>query len=195
MTSSIEPSSAFEYVGRMHYSFLDAEPGSGYMGSYLGALKVFTIGGGVAYEANAVYQNVLPTGAVVNDAYKTNFIGGDRLANITGLNCQKEGWFAKAAWIPPVKLGSQGLLQPYGIYESWEFAHLLGINDQKITQYGGGLNYYVRQQNVRLSAEYLKTEFDTPTGLIGGGVDPTTFAPIDKGTEYGTFRLMLQIVI
>jgi hypothetical protein len=231
VTSSIEPSSSFEYVGRVHYSFLDAESGSGYLGSYLGELKVFTIGGGVAYEADAVYKNVLPTGAVVNDetvdytayaadmlfeypttagtftvnaqylktdfedAYKTNFNAGDRLANITGLNGQKQGWFAKAAWIIPVKLGAQGLLQPYGLYEDWEFAHLLGIDKQKIKQYGGGLNYYVRQQNVRLTAEYLKTEFDKPTPLIGGRLDPTTGAPIDKWTEYGTFRLMLQIVI
>jgi hypothetical protein len=232
VTSSIEPSSSFEYVGRVHYSFLDAEPGSGYLGSYLGESKVFTIGGGLAYEPSAVYKNVSPTGAVLNtdtvdytayaadllfeyptkaagtftvnaqylktdfeDAYKTNFNAGDRLANITGLNGQKEGWFVKGAWIPPVKLGPQGLLQPYAVYEDWEFAHLLGINEQKITQYGGGINYYVRQQNVRLTMEYLKTEFDKPTGLIGGRVDPITFAPIDKWTEYGTFRLMLQIVI
>jgi hypothetical protein len=232
VTSSIEPSSSFEYVGRVHYAFLDAEPGAGYQGSYLGDLKVLTIGGGVAYEANAVYKNVLPTGVVVNDetvnytgyaadmlfeyptkaagtftvnaqylktdfedAYKTNFNAGDRLANITGLNGQKEGWFAKGAWILPVKLGPKGLLQPYGLYEDWKFAHLLGIDGQKIKQYGGGINYYVRQQNVRLTMEYLKTEFDKPTGLIGGRVDPTTFAPIDKWTEYGTFRLMLQVVI
>ena len=129
------------------------------------------------------------------DAYKTNFNAGDRLANITGLNGQKDGWFAKAGWILPVKLGPQGLLQPYGIYESWKFAHLLGIDGQQITQYGGGLNYYVRQQNVRMTMEYLKTEFDKPTGLIGGRVDPTTFAPVDKWTKYGTFRLMLQVVI
>jgi hypothetical protein len=232
VTSSIEPKNSFEYVGRAHYSFLDAEPGSGYLGSYLGEMKVFTIGGGVAYEPKAVYKNVNSAGAVLNedtadytayaadmlfeyptktagtftvnaqylktdfeDAYKTNFNAGDRLANITGLNGQKEGWFAKGAYLLPVKLGPKGLLQPYFIYEDWKFAHLLGINDQKIKQYGGGINYYVRQQNVRLTMEYLKTEFDKPTGLIGGRVDPTTFAPIDKWTEYGTFRLMLQVVI
>ena len=81
------------------------------------------------------------------------------------------------------------------IYEDWTFAHLLGIDDQKITQYGGGINYYIRQQNVRLTAEYLQTEFEKATPLIGGRVNPTTFAPIDKFTEYGTFRLMFQIVI
>ena len=67
VTSSIEPSSSFEYVGRAHYAFLDAEPGGGYMGTYLGDLKVFTIGAGFAYEADAVYKNVSPTGAVLNE--------------------------------------------------------------------------------------------------------------------------------
>jgi hypothetical protein len=231
VTSSIEPSNSFEYVGRVHYAFLDAEPGSGYQGSYLGDMKVFTIGGGFAYEPSAVYKNVSPTGAVLNqdtvdytayaadllfeyptkagtftanaqylktdfeDAYKTNFNAGDRLANITGLNGQKNGWFAKGAYLLPGKIGKQGMLQPYFIYEDWKFAHLLGIDGQKVNQYGGGLNYFVKQQNVRFTFEYLKTEFDKPTGLIGGRVDPTTFAPIDKFTEYGTFRIMLQIVI
>ena len=232
VTSSIEPKSAFEYVGRVHYAFLDAEPGAGYQGSYLGELKVFTVGGGVAHESDAVYRNVSPTGAVANqetaaynayaadllfeyptkaagtftvnaqylktdfdDAYKTNFNAGDRLANITGLNGQKEGGFAKGGWILPVRLGSQGLLQPYFLYEDWKFAHLLGIDGQKIKQYGGGMNYFVRKQNVRLTMEYLKTKFDKATGLIGGRVDPTTLAPMDKWTEYGTFRVMLQVVI
>jgi hypothetical protein len=231
VTSSIEPRNAFEYVGRVHYSFLDAEPGSGYMGSYLGDLKVFTIGGGMAFEPDVVYRNVSAAGAVLNnetvdykayaadflfeyptsggtitatgqylktdfdDAYKTNFNAGDRLANIAGLNGQKKGGYLKAAYIPPVKLGKEGLIQPYGVWESWEFAHLLGIDGQKVKQYGGGLNLYVKGQNVRVTGEFLKTTFDKATGLIGGRVDPVTFAPVDKWTEYKTFRLMLQIVI
>ena len=232
VTSSIEPKNSFEYIGRVHYAFLEAEPGSGYQGSYVGEMKVFTIGVGAAYEPSAVYKNVTAAGVVQNtdtvdykayaadllfeyptksagtftanaqylkndfqDAYKTNFNAGDRLANIAGLNGQKEGWFAKGAYLFPGKVGPQGLLQPYFIYEDWKFAHLLGIDNQKINQYGGGINYYVRSQNVRLTMEYLKTEFDKPTGLIGGRVDPVTFAPLDKYTKYNTFRIMFQIVI
>jgi hypothetical protein len=230
VTSSIEPRSAFEYVGRVHYAFLDSEAGSGYMGSYLGELKVFTVGGGLAYEPDAVYKNVTSAGVVQNsdtvnysayaadfmfeyptkagtptitgqylktdfeDAYKTNFNPGDRLANIAGLNGQKKGGYVKAAYILPVKLHGSGLIQPYFLSENWEFAHLLGIDGQKVTQNGGGVNYYIKGQNVRVTGEYLKTTFDKQTGLVGGRVDPVTFAPIDKWTEYGTFRLMLQLV-
>ena len=196
VTSSIEPRSAFEWVGRVHYAFLDPEAGSGYMGSYLGELKVFTVGGGLAYEPDAVYKNVTAAGVVQNtdtvnysayaadfmfeyptkagtptitgqylktdfeDAYKTNFNPGDRLANIAGLNGQKKGGYVKGAYILPVKLHGEGLLQPYFVSESWQFAHLLGIDGQKVTQYGGGLNYYIKGQNVRVTGEFLKTSFD-----------------------------------
>lgn len=231
VTSSIEPESSLEYVGRLHYSFLDAEPGSGYQGTYFGNLNILTVGAGFAYEPKAVYRNVSPTGAVTgtdavdytafaadmmfetpigggaitanaqylrtdfDDAYKTNFNAGDRLSNITGINGQKDGWFVKAAYLLPTKMGAEGRLQPYAVYENWKFAHLLGIDQQKITQSGLGLNYYIKEQRVRVTLEYLKTQFDLPTGLIGGRVDPVTFAPLDKFSKYNTFRLMLQVVM
>jgi hypothetical protein len=231
VTSSPEPENSFEYVGRVHYAFLDPEPGSGYEGTYFGDLKVLTIGGGAAYEPNAVYRNVTSAGVVQNldtvnytayaadlmfeyptkagvftvnaqylktdfdDAVKTNFNPGDRLVNIAGLNGQKEGGFVKGAYILPFKVGPKGRLQPYFLSESWKFAHLLGIDDQKVTQYGGGLNYYIQRQNVRLTFEYLKTEFDKETGFIGGRVDPVTFAPVDKLKSFDTFRLMVQIQV
>jgi hypothetical protein len=229
VTSSIEPSSSLEYVGRVHYAFLDAEPGSGYAGTYFGKMRVFTVGVGAAYEANAVYKNVTSTGALVNedtvnysalaadflfeyptsagtvtatgqylktdfeDAYKTNFNAGDRLVNITGLNGQKDGFYVKGAYMFPGKVGQEGRVQPYVLYEDWNFAHLLGINEQTIKQVGGGVNYYIHGQNARLTGEYSKTTFGTETGFIGGRVNPTTFAPIDTIKDYNTFRVMLQV--
>lgn len=231
VTSSMTPKSNLEWVGRVHYAFLDPEPGSGYVGTYFGELKIFTLGAGFAYEPAAVYKNVSPTGAILNDetvdytaytldamfeypvgdgavtataqylkidfddAYKTNFNAGDRLANITGLNGQKEGGYVKAAYLLPKTFGKEGRLQPYAVYENWKFAHLLGINEQTITQAGVGLNYYIHRQRVRVTAEYLKTDFDIPTPLVGGRVDPTTFAPLDRVSSTNTFRLMLQVVI
>jgi len=231
VTSSIEPKSSMEYIGRIHYAFLDPEYGSGYVGTYFGEQKILTVGIGAAFEPDAVYRNVAQNGAVTgddtvdysafaadlffehplgdgavtvnaqylkldfDDAYLTNFNPGDRLANITGINGQKDGWYLKGAYLLPKVFGKEGRLQPYVSYEDWEFAHLLGINNQKITQTGLGLNYYVRGQNVRVTLEYLRTEFGTPTGLIGGRVNPTTFAPIDFYDEHQTVRLMFQIVL
>ncbi len=230
VTSTIEPSSAFEYVGRVHYAFLDAEPGGGYAGSYLGALKVFTLGVGAAREANAVYKNVTSAGALVDtqtanytayaadmmfeyptekagmvtataqylktdfeDAHLTNFNGGDRLNVVGGINGQKKGYYVKGAYMLPTVIGKEGRLQPYFLHEDWDFAFLLGIVDQSIKQTGGGINYYIHGQNVRLTAEYLDTTFGKETGFVGARVDPTTFAPLDKLKSYKTFRLMLQV--
>jgi hypothetical protein len=229
LTSTIEPTSSLEYVGRVHYALLDAEPGSGYSGSYLGDMKVLTVGVGFAHESNAVYKNVSATGALLNedtvdysavaadfmfeyptnagtvtataqylktdfeDAYLTNLNAGDRLVNIAGLNGQKDGYYVKGAYLLPFKVGKQGMLQPYGLYEDWTFAHLLGINGQTIKQKGLGINYYVHRQNVRVTAEYLDTVFGTATGFMGARVDPVTFAPLDKVKDYKSFRMMLQV--
>jgi hypothetical protein len=230
VTSTIEPQSSFEWVGRVHYSLLDPEAGSGYMGSYLGEYKILTVGVGAAFEPSVAYKNVNPNGSLrdmaavdysalaadvmfeypttagtptvqgqylktdFEDAYKTNFNVGDRLANIAGLNGQKEGGYVKAAYILPVTIKETGLLQPYGVYEDWKFAHLLGIDDQQINQYGGGLNYYLKGQNVRFTAEYLRTDFDKMTPLIGSRMDPVTSMPIDRWKSYDTFRVMFQFV-
>lgn len=158
-----------------------------------------------AFAAHLMFERPVGEGVVTataqylktdfDDAYKTNFNAGDRLANIAGPNGQKDGWFVKGAYMLPQVVGKEGRVQPYAIYEDWKFAHLLGIDRQQITQSGAGVNYYVHGQRVRVTFEYLKTEFDKPTGLIGGRVDPVTFAPLDKFKSYNTFRLMLQIVI
>jgi hypothetical protein len=231
VTSSIEPSSSLEYVGRVHFALLDGEPGAGYQGTYLGERKIFTVGFGAAYEPDVVYRNVAGTGAVLNnetasysalaadvlfeyptkagmptitaqylksdfdDAYKTNLNPGDRLANIGGVTGQKKGWYAKGAYLLPGKIMGRTALQPYFVYEDWDFAFLLGNMDQHLTQSGGGLNVYGNGQKLRLTLEYLKTDFDKLTGLVGSRVDPVTFAPVDKFNDFGTFRVMFQIVL
>jgi hypothetical protein len=57
-TSTPEPKSSLLYTARAHYSFLDPEPGSGYVGTYFGKKKVLTIGAGASYEPDAGYKNV-----------------------------------------------------------------------------------------------------------------------------------------
>jgi len=225
--SSIQPKNSLEYVGRVAYAFLDAEPGSGYAGSYLGQSTILTIGGGIAYQPSAVYKNVTNTGLIQNgdtvdykaiagdflfeyptakagtftltgqylkndfqDAYLTNKNPGDQLANIGGLQGQKEGNYIKGAYLLPMTVGKEGLIQPYVLAENWRVASILGVTNQRITQNGAGINYYVHGQNVRFTVEYLKTKFDTPTNLVGDVAGTTP-----KITSYNTYRMMLQIVL
>ncbi len=124
------------------------------------------------------------------DAYLTNKNPGDVLANIGGLNGQKQGNYVKGAYILPVTVGKEGLIQPYVLAENWRVASILGVTGQRIKQTGGGVNYYVHGQNVRFTLEYLKTDFDQATNLIGDVVGTTP-----KLTSYNTYRMMIQIVL
>jgi hypothetical protein len=226
-TSTPEPKSSLLYTARVHYSFLDAEPGSGYVGTYFGKKKILTIGAGASYEPNAVYKNVAapftnttPTnqetadywayaadlmyeypysfGTVTlngqylkidfNDAYKTNMNGADRNTIIAGPMGQKQGGFVKLAYMLPGKIGKEGRLQPYAFYERWLFAHLLGVNEQRVEQTGVGINYYIKEQNVRTTLEYLDTEFDNETTLFG-------ITDGSKVKDLRTVRFMFQIMI
>lgn len=152
-----------------------------------------------AYAVDMMYEQKLPVGVITvtgqylktdfEDAWKTNSIG-DRLSVTAGMNGQKEGGFGKAAYILPLTVGKVGKIQPYGLYEYWEFAHLLGKNHQIINQYGGGVNYYISgDQRVRLTGEYLKTAFNQATPLPVAGM-----APVQNNKDFDTFRMMLQIV-
>jgi len=153
-----------------------------------------------AYAIDMMYEQKLPFGVVTatgqylkvdfDDAWKTNNWAADHLAVVAGMNGQKEGGYGKAAYILPLTIGKAGKIQPYGLYEYWEFARLLGKNHQIINQTGGGINYYVLgDQRVRLTAEYLKTSFNQATPLPVGGV---ASAATYKG--FDTFRMMLQVV-
>lgn len=161
-----------------------------------------------AYAVDLMYEQKLPFGVITltgqylktdfDDAWKTNNNPGDHLAVVAGLNGQKEGGYGKAAYILPVTIGKAGKLQPYILYEYWEFARLLGKNHQIINQGGVGINYYILGDNrVRLTGEYLKTAFNQATPLPVGGVPSTMSITAPTTTNYqdfDTFRMMLQVV-
>lgn len=152
-----------------------------------------------AYAIDMMYEQKLPAGVITvtgqylktdfEDAWRTNSIG-DRLSVTAGMNGQKEGGYGKAAYILPFSIGKVGKLQPYALYEYWEFAHLLGKNHQIVNQYGGGLNYYISGDNrVRLTGEFLKTDFNQATSIPVAGM-----GPVASMKTFDTFRMMLQVV-
>ncbi len=103
----------------------------------------------------------------VDDAYKTDLNPADQNVYVAGLNGQKHGWVGQFAYILPFKIGKHGLIQPYVGYEHWTFAKLLGVEDQKIDDYSVGINYYILGQNVRITAQFDRVEFDKSTHMMG----------------------------
>jgi hypothetical protein len=205
------PSSSLRYSARAHVTLLEPEAGFGYRGTYLGDKKVLTIGGAYQYEPNVTYVDVenklgeedyqgftvdafleYPLGDAgtvtasyayedvdLGDAYK----GAVPDPGAVGLYGEKNGWYAKGGWL------FRGVpLQLFGRFEKWRFACLNNAFDQIVDWYGFGANYYVWGQNLKLTAEWSRTDFDkegTFTSVSGSS---------QTSEDFSTFVAQLQFV-
>ena len=177
------PSSSLRFGGRAHVSLFDSETSYGYKGTYLGDKKVFTLGAAVQHEPGVTYVDTITQlgekdyTAWTADAFLEYPLGGSGTltasaayedvsldgayqganpdAGSTGLNGEKNGWYAKGGYLLP-----SVPLQVFGRYEKWRFACLHNVFDQIVDWYGFGVNYYIWRQNLKLTAEFSKTDFD-----------------------------------
>jgi len=180
-----DPQSSLRYTARVHVSLLDPEYSLTYKGTYLGKKKVLTVGAGYQSESDAVYGNVAglsdrkdynaytydaffeyPTpggtftvsGAYLKEDLNGAYKGADPDPRSIGINGEKNGWYAKAGYLLPGKIGGADL-QVYGRYEKWNFAQLQGIYDQEIKWSALGVNYFISGQNLRLTLEYSINDY------------------------------------
>lgn len=177
-----EPASNFRVSTRAHVTLLDPEKNHGYQGTYLGKKKVLTLGAAYQYESNAVMVNtaqgwendyngwtvdlfaeypVEDLGTVTfssayvdidfDDAYKSA-LAEDA---VTGASGERNGAYVKAGYMLP-----NLPLQFFARYEDWCYAKLGDTFDQDVEQLGLGFNYYLKGQNLKLTAEYSQTDYD-----------------------------------
>jgi hypothetical protein len=178
----VAPSSNPRYSARGHVTLLEPENRYGYKGTYLGEKKVLTVGAAYQIEPEVAFVDVdtrlgasdyrawtvdgffeypVGGGAVTASAayQKIDLDGAYQGANpdngATGLFGEKNGWYAKGGFLLP---GTP--LQFFGRYEKWRFACLNNVFDQIVDWYGFGANYYVWGQNLKLTGEWSKTDFD-----------------------------------
>ena len=183
--TSNNPKSSLRYTARVHVSLLDPEYSLTYKGTYLGTKKVLTIGAGYQYQPDVVYGNVAgldmaenyqaytydvffeyPThvgtftvsGAYLKEDFGGAYKGSDPDPRSIGINGEKNGWYAKAGYMLPNKIGS-GNLQFFGRYEKWTLAQLSDIFNQEVTWKALGVNYYLKGQDLRLTLEYSVNDF------------------------------------
>ncbi len=176
------PKSSLMYTARFHVSLLEPEYAYGYKGTYLGEQKILTIGGGVQYEPDAVYSDIVaqtgaknysawtadiflnhPLGggavtasaAYLKTSFNNAFEGSNPEPLALGIDGEKKGWYAKAGYLLPGKK-----IQPFVRYEEWRFASLFDVLDQQLKWLGAGANYYVDGQSLRVTVEYARTNFD-----------------------------------
>ena len=205
------PKSNGRYSVRGHVSLLEPENEYGYKGTYMGKRKVATFGAAYQYEPNVIYGNTATFAGVETyrgwtaDAfveYPVEGVGtltfasayekidfGDAYQELLpdldalGLNGQKNGWYAKGAYLLP-----QFPLQVFGRYEKWRFAMLNNIYDQGIEWTGGGANWYVMDNRLKLTVEGSRTNFDkvgTFSGLQGDAL---------LSRDYSQFVGQLQVI-
>ncbi|XOB64866.1 selenite/tellurite reduction operon porin ExtI [Deferribacteres bacterium DY0037] len=198
---SPDPGSNLRYTGRVHLSLLDKERGYGYKGTYFGKKKILTVGGSAQYEADAVYGDTVdktdkkdyvaysadifaeyPTDLGTftasaayleidfDDAYK----GANPDSNSYGLNGERKGQYFKAAYMLPKPVGP-GLVQIFGRYDNFEFANLNGFYDNEVDFYAGGINYYLNEDKLKITAQYSQVTFEDERGTDTNMQDFSTF--------------------
>ncbi len=198
------PASNFRYSARAHVTLLDPENDYGYKGTYLGKKKVATLGAAYQYEPEVAYGDtaarsdkkdyqawtvdgfveypiegvgtVTASAAYEDIDLEDAFLGDNPDTLVTGINGEKNGYYVKGGYLLP-----NMPLQLFLRYERWRFASLNGVFDQRIDWYGGGFNYYLRDQNLKLTFEASSTGFNR-----GGGTETTD--------EFMTYVTQLQLI-
>jgi hypothetical protein len=95
------------------------------------------------------------SGAYVKYDLGNAYQGANPDSGTIGLEGEKNGWYVKAGYMLP------GFpLQFFVRYEKWKFASLNNVIDQRIDWQGLGANYYIWEQNLKVTVEYAKTGFD-----------------------------------
>ncbi len=180
-----DPSNSLRYTARAHVTLLEPESSLVYRGTYLGEKKVLTFGAGYQLEPDAVYGNVaaetlsksyhawtldgffeypIPAGTFTLSAaylhvdFDGAYGGGDPDPRSVGIDGEKKGWYAKAGYLLPMKLG-KGSAQVYVRFESWRFAELAGLVDQEMRWFAAGVNYFLKGQDVRVTLEGSRNDF------------------------------------
>ncbi len=199
--SASAPDSNFRYSARVHVSLLDPESNYGYKGTYMGDKKVLTIGAAYQMESDVAYSDTVSGDAVdysawtvdlffeypiedigtftlstayvnydLDDAYK----GANPESGVIGLTGEKNGGYVKVGYMLP-----NMPLQLFARAENWSFATLDNVINQEVDWYGGGVNYYFRGQNLKLTMELSQVDYDMEIGSV---------------EDFTTFTTQLQVI-
>lgn len=173
------------FTGRVHWSFWDPEYDYGYLGTYLGTRKVLTVGAAYDYQPDVAYANFpartdiqdysawtvdafmeYPTASGVYTAsaayfdYDTGNAYNESPDPNLPINSTLKGWYAKAGYMLPNKVGP-GRLQFFGRYEDSDYGATIANTEYYDQNWMSvGAHYYLDGQRLKVSFEYAKIEFD-----------------------------------
>jgi hypothetical protein len=146
----------------------------------------------LAYTFDVFYEQPIGYGALTLSAayleidFDDAYLGADPSRNSFGLNGQKKGWYVKAGYLLPFDVGP-GMLQPFARYDDFQFANFQNAQsyqdfyDQQITRMAIGFNYYIFNQDMKVTAEYSMLDYDKE--------DPDDV----NYQDFSSFELYLQV--
>jgi hypothetical protein len=145
---------ALRTAAYLQYDFFDREKGYAYVGTALGRSHILALDAGVdkqgdyrAYTANLASDTPVRGGDElgINLQY-LHFDGGRKFLTIP----EQNNFLGEFSYYV-----RQAKLQPFGRVEAQSFA-AAASRSNSIRRAGGGVNYYVRGQNLKWSAQYLR---------------------------------------
>lgn len=192
-------------TARMHLSLLDPEFDYGYRGTYLGTRNVLTIGAAYDYQKDVAYRDSITRADAVNYKGWTADVFWEQptsagtvtaSAAIVRLDSGKvhlgaapdpglpqttdtEGWYAKAGYLLPAKVGP-GRVQFFGRHERSKYNLPFHYRDQKWD--GVGVHYLIDGQLLKVSFEAARVNFD-----VQNPTDPSQ-------RDYKQYTLGLQFI-
>ena len=167
------PEDNLRFVGRLSLNLLEPETGFYNMGTYLGKKKVLAFGVGMdsqqdltvagqtnqdnfVYTVDAFFDHPVGNGAITVEASYINISNCTQTHNFSELAAGDDAqiWYINAGYLLPGSIGS-GHLQPYFRYETGDVD-----KKERTTFISGGLNYYLKGHNAKLTLDYTKADQD-----------------------------------
>jgi hypothetical protein len=170
------PEDNLRFVGRMSVNLLEPETGFYNKGTYLGEKKVLAFGLGIdsqrdltlggredqnnlVWTIDTFFDHPVGNGAITVEAAYIDIDNCTQTHNFSELAAGDNAklWYMNAGYLLPDPIGP-GRLQPYFRYET-------GDVDQKeeTAFYTGGLNYYFKGHNAKITLDYTYVDQDSNT--------------------------------
>ncbi|MCK4727403.1 MAG: porin [Desulfobacterales bacterium] len=180
---SDNPDDDLRFVGRVSLSLLDPEKGWFNKGTYLGKKKVLSFGLGMDSQKDLTLKDVVDQdnfvwtvdgffdypvgeGAVTAEAAYIDIDNctQNQPSAYTALSAgdDAKNWYINAGYLLPGSIGP-GRLQPYVRYETVDVDTRNDSIDYETDFWSGGLNYYLKGHNAKLTADYMHIDQDKET--------------------------------
>jgi hypothetical protein len=177
------PDDNLRFVGRVALNLLEPETSWFNKGTYLGKKKVLSLGLGMdrqedltlsgradennfVWTADAFFDHPLGEGSITAEAAYIDIKNATQSqpAAYTALvsGDDAKNWYANLGYLLPCKIG-RGRLQPYARFESVDVDKRDISGDERTDFWSGGINYYLKGHNTKLTADYMHIEQENET--------------------------------